>query len=75
MPRWAFPVTPNLDKLEARGPKRELFFIAGNHDWYDGLSAFSHQFCYEGTASAAGAAGSGEAISHSASLQLVDLGY
>jgi hypothetical protein len=28
-------------------PERELFFIAGNHDWYDGLSAFTHQFCYE----------------------------
>jgi Calcineurin-like phosphoesterase len=30
-------------------PPRELFFIAGNHDWYDGLSAFSQQFCYEST--------------------------
>lgn len=28
-------------------PARELFFVAGNHDWYDGLSAFTHQFCYE----------------------------
>jgi Calcineurin-like phosphoesterase len=28
-------------------PNRELFFVAGNHDWYDGLSAFTHQFCYE----------------------------
>jgi hypothetical protein len=37
---WAF--TANQAQ-----PKRELFFIAGNHDWYDGLSAFTHQFCYE----------------------------
>ena len=47
---WAFPFTPNYDKHEEREPKRELFFIAGNHDWYDGLAAFSNQFCYETTA-------------------------
>jgi hypothetical protein len=39
---WVF--TANPLKLE---PDRELFFIAGNHDWYDGLSAFTTQFCYE----------------------------
>jgi Calcineurin-like phosphoesterase len=26
-------------------PKRKLFFIAGNHDWYDGLGAFTSVFC------------------------------
>jgi hypothetical protein len=26
-------------------PKRKLFAIPGNHDWYDGLSAFSALFC------------------------------
>jgi hypothetical protein len=38
--RWAF----TADQAQ---PNRELFFVAGNHDWYDGLSAFTHQFCYE----------------------------
>src|SRR5215470_5836336 len=42
---WAF--TADRDKQE---PRRELFFVAGNHDWYDGLSAFTHQFCYESEA-------------------------
>src|SRR5215467_10479950 len=42
---WAF--TADQDKAE---PGRELFFVAGNHDWYDGLSAFTHQFCYESEA-------------------------
>ena len=39
---WVF----TADRLKAE-PDRELFFIAGNHDWYDGLSAFTTQFCYE----------------------------
>lgn len=42
---WAF--TADRGKAE---PERELFFVAGNHDWYDGLSAFTHQFCYESEA-------------------------
>lgn len=33
---WAFSTTD---------PKRRLFAIPGNHDWYDGLSAFSALFC------------------------------
>jgi hypothetical protein len=33
---WAF-TTDN--------PQRKLFAIPGNHDWYDGLSAFSALFC------------------------------
>ncbi|MDX2204074.1 MAG: hypothetical protein NW223_15085 [Hyphomicrobiaceae bacterium] len=41
---WAFTADRNK-----REPSRELFFIAGNHDWYDGLSAFTTQFCYEAT--------------------------
>ena len=47
---WAFPFTADLKDPDKREPKRELFFIAGNHDWYDGLAAFSKQFCYETTA-------------------------
>src|SRR5262249_51188194 len=47
---WAFPFTPDLENPNKREPPRELFFIAGNHDWYDGLAAFSNQFCYETTA-------------------------
>jgi hypothetical protein len=33
---WAF----NTD-----APKRKLFAIPGNHDWYDGLSSFNALFC------------------------------
>ncbi len=44
---WAFPFTPDTDREDVQEPKRDLFFIAGNHDWYDGLAAFSNQFCYE----------------------------
>jgi hypothetical protein len=47
---WAFPFTPDLENPDLREPPRELFFIAGNHDWYDGLASFSNQFCYETTA-------------------------
>jgi len=39
---WAF----SADAFKQE-PDRELFFVAGNHDWYDGLSAFTTQFCYE----------------------------
>ena len=35
----AFRMKPNEE------PKRKLFFIAGNHDWYDGLAAFTSVFC------------------------------
>ncbi len=34
---WAFSA--------AGKPQRKLFAIPGNHDWYDGLSAFSALFC------------------------------
>jgi hypothetical protein len=47
---WAFPFTPAPLDPDQQEPKRELFFIAGNHDWYDGLAAFSNQFCYETSA-------------------------
>ncbi len=30
---------------EGEEAKRKLFFIAGNHDWYDGLGAFTSVFC------------------------------
>lgn len=33
---WAF---------QTENPRRKLFAIPGNHDWYDGLSAFSALFC------------------------------
>ena len=33
---WAFTV---------RKPQRKLFAIPGNHDWYDGLTAFDSLFC------------------------------
>jgi hypothetical protein len=47
---WAFPFTPVPESEDKHEPKRDLFFIAGNHDWYDGLAAFSNQFCYETSA-------------------------
>ncbi len=31
--------------LNDAGPKRKLFAIPGNHDWYDGLQAFDSLFC------------------------------
>ncbi len=31
--------------LSETGPKRKLFAIPGNHDWYDGLQAFDSLFC------------------------------
>lgn len=34
---WAFS--------PSKTPHRKLFAIPGNHDWYDGLSAFSSLFC------------------------------
>jgi len=42
---WAF----TADRLSPE-PRRELFFVAGNHDWYDGLASFSQKFCYEASA-------------------------
>jgi hypothetical protein len=30
---------------EGQTALRKLFFIAGNHDWYDGLAAFTSVFC------------------------------
>lgn len=29
----------------AAGPRRHLFVLPGNHDWYDGLSSFDFMFC------------------------------
>ena len=39
-----------LDPYDAAFPgegqrEKKLFFIAGNHDWYDGLAAFTSVFC------------------------------
>ena len=36
----------NAFRLSEGAPApRKLFFIAGNHDWYDGLAAFTSVFC------------------------------
>ena len=42
-----------------------VFAIPGNHDWYDGLTAFARLFCseFEADISAAGGRGSNAAIS------------
>ncbi|MEZ5853923.1 MAG: phospholipase D-like domain-containing protein [Hyphomicrobiaceae bacterium] len=37
-------VTPYNLALTTQTPKRKLFAIPGNHDWYDGLNAFSSLF-------------------------------
>lgn len=34
-----------FDREPMESPPRKLFFIAGNHDWYDGLAAFTSVFC------------------------------
>jgi hypothetical protein len=46
----AFPPTGS----EAEGSAPELFAIPGNHDWYDGLVAFTRQFCTGGKRSIGG---------------------
>jgi hypothetical protein len=39
-------LTPfRLADTETQTPNRKLFAIPGNHDWYDGLSAFDRLFC------------------------------
>ena len=47
---WAFTADRPAGGHTHSEPRRELFFIAGNHDWYDGLAAFTNQFCYETSA-------------------------
>lgn len=39
------PYNAAFQLKEGQTPPRKLFFIAGNHDWYDGLSAFTSVFC------------------------------
>jgi hypothetical protein len=34
-----------LASVEATKPARKLFALPGNHDWYDGLTAFDQTFC------------------------------
>lgn len=38
-------LTPYEMAFQTDEPKRQLFYIAGNHDWYDGLTAFTSVFC------------------------------
>lgn len=38
-------LTPYDWAFQTADPKRQLFYIAGNHDWYDGLTAFTSVFC------------------------------
>lgn len=38
-------LTPYDMAFQTDDPKRQLFYIAGNHDWYDGLTAFTSVFC------------------------------
>lgn len=35
----------SLADCDAKEPDRKMFVLPGNHDWYDGLSAFDHVFC------------------------------
>jgi Calcineurin-like phosphoesterase len=39
------PYNAAFQLQEGEEAKRKLFFIAGNHDWYDGLGAFTSVFC------------------------------
>ncbi len=39
------PYNAAFQLKEGEPAKRKLFFIAGNHDWYDGLAAFTSVFC------------------------------
>ena len=38
-------ITPFSWAYDLPAPKRKLFAIPGNHDWYDGLNAFDSLFC------------------------------
>ena len=38
---YAFALPGSADEA----PKRDLFALPGNHDWYDGLNAFDNMFC------------------------------
>lgn len=42
--RLVNPFSAALGKVE-KGKRPHLFAIPGNHDWYDGLNAFSRLFC------------------------------
>jgi hypothetical protein len=44
--RFIGPYEASLPWLEKDNP--EMYFIAGNHDWYDGLTAFIRAFCQGG---------------------------
>ncbi|MQA87502.1 MAG: hypothetical protein GEV03_23485 [Streptosporangiales bacterium] len=44
--RFIGPYEASLPWLPADNP--EMYFVAGNHDWYDGLTAFTRSFCQGG---------------------------
>lgn len=44
--RFIGPYEASLPWLPADNP--EMYFVAGNHDWYDGLTAFIRSFCQGG---------------------------
>jgi hypothetical protein len=44
--RFIGPYEASLPWLPADNP--EMYFVAGNHDWYDGLTAFIRLFCQGG---------------------------
>ena len=43
--RCVTPYNNAFQMKEMETPKRKLYFISGNHDWYDGLAAFTSVFC------------------------------
>jgi Calcineurin-like phosphoesterase len=43
--RCITPYNAAFQMKEKQEPQRKLFFISGNHDWYDGLAAFTSVFC------------------------------
>jgi Calcineurin-like phosphoesterase len=50
--RFVTPYRDALDRMPA--PVPQTYAIPGNHDWYDGLSAFTELFCDEQTTHFAG---------------------
>ena len=43
--RFTGPYTAALQPIPEPGQRPDLFAVPGNHDWYDGLTAFMRVFC------------------------------
>jgi hypothetical protein len=58
-----------FNKTNGRFPDRVLFAAPGNHDWYDGLTAFIHWFCNKSPARPGSGASPGHGVCGRATAQ------